>query len=192
MSNHFTILTTAMRLAYRDINSTDKMVLVTLLNHYNYKTMECRPSALCIANECSASERTVHRSLVKLREQGYINYIRGHTGKANVYTFEWGKVIPSGLAGLYEPMDNMTEVQEDSEPEPTVIVSQPESIPEPIPEPEPTVKVSIQAKGKGKGKQKVKAEEDIVDVEQGTDGSWSSEAIGDYLEDMLKETELPF
>lgn len=187
MSNHFTILTTALRLSYRDINSTDKMVLVTLLNHYNFKTKICYPSALCIASECSASERTVHRSLVKLREQGYINYIRGHTGKANDYTFEWGRVFPSGLDGFCEPTQ-YEEVQLELDVEPTVIVSQPE----PTPEPEPIVKVSTHTKYKGKGKQKVKVEDDIVDVEQGEDGSWSSEAIETYLDDMLKETESPF
>lgn len=63
---------------------TTKLVLIALANFADPATAECYPWISTIARQASISERTVHRRLIDLRNQGFIIWKR-RKGRASLY-----------------------------------------------------------------------------------------------------------
>ena len=79
-----------------ELDSSTKLVFISLCRRANIKTLQCWPSVSTIAAECSLSERTVRDCIKKLADKSkpYITY-RKRGMRSNVYTITY---LPPNLA----------------------------------------------------------------------------------------------
>jgi hypothetical protein len=85
----------------------DRRVLAFLLDIHNHRTGECYPTIDTIAEEIARSREAVNDSLARLKERGFVRWIRrtktkpGSEGEAgpqleqtsNAYTFDWERSL---------------------------------------------------------------------------------------------------
>lgn len=77
-----------------DLDSSTKLVFISLCRRANIDSLQCWPSIGTIAADCSLSERTVGACIQKLVKSGHITY-RQRGMRSSVYTI---KYLPSDLA----------------------------------------------------------------------------------------------
>jgi hypothetical protein len=70
------------------LSGTDKAVLVCLIDHANPRTGRCDPSETTISAETETPLRTVERSIMRLREAGYLSR-RRRMRSSNAYDINW-------------------------------------------------------------------------------------------------------
>ena len=63
----------------------EKLVLLVLVEYYNEKYGYSYPSYPIIMKACGIGRTTLSQTLKSLKDQQYINYTQGHTGKNNRY-----------------------------------------------------------------------------------------------------------
>lgn len=85
------------------LSTTDKYVFRRLMYFLDDQTLRCWPSIETLAARCECSEKTVKRSLARLKQAGFLEWMRRtvKSGRqSNSYKFSFGLV---GWNDLYRP-----------------------------------------------------------------------------------------